>query len=68
VLLSLAWWRRRRQNRRRLAQWDLEERAHDRSAQTTPVIAPPYVPWPGEDPLADPDEDDKQPHDPRWTN
>jgi hypothetical protein len=68
MLLALAWWSRRRQNRRRLAQWDLEDRqrAREPSAQ---VIAPPYVPWPGEDPLAaDPDDDDKRPDDPRSMN
>ena len=69
-LLAAAWWRRRRHNRRRLAQWDLEEREHDRAAQSTPVMVPPYVPWPGEDPLAaDPDDDPPQdPSSPRWTN
>lgn len=57
VLLALAWWRRRRQNARRLAQWDLEEQQR-RDA----VIAPPYVPWPGEDPLdVDPDDDEPKP-------
>lgn len=75
LLLGLAWWRRRRQNRRRLAQWDLEERLRQSQGAepTTPVIVPPYVPWPGEDPLAaepepEPEDDDRQPHDPRWTN
>ena len=51
VLLGLAWWRRRRQNRRRLEQWDLE----DRLRHAPPVTAPLYAPWPGEDPrLAEP--------------
>jgi hypothetical protein len=69
VLLSLAWWRRRRQNRRRLAQWDLEEQLRPRSEPSAQVIVPPYVPWPGEDPLAtEPDDDDQKPHDPRWMN
>jgi hypothetical protein len=68
MLLALAWWKRRRQNRRRLAQWDLEERPSPREPGAQ-VIAPPYVPWPGEDPLAaDPDDDDKRPDDPRWMN
>jgi len=68
VLLGLAWWRRKRQNRRRLAQWDLDERA-PRSEPNAPVIAPPYVPWPGEDPLAtEPDDDDNKPSGPRWVN
>jgi hypothetical protein len=69
ILLGLAWWRRRRQNRRRLAQWDLEERRDDRTASSSPVTAPPYVPWPGEDPLgSEPDDDDKPPPGPRWIN
>jgi len=66
-LLALAWWRRRRQNRRRLAQWDLEERPRTESGSQ--VVAPPYVPWPGEDPLAtEPDDDDNKPSGPRWVN
>ncbi len=69
VLLALAWWRRRRQNRRRLAQWDLEERLRHRAEPAAQVIAPPYVAWPGEDPLAaEPDDDDQQPGDPRLMN
>jgi hypothetical protein len=33
------------------------------------VVAPPYVPWPGEDPLdSEPDDDDRKPGDPRWIN
>jgi len=66
VLLWLAWWRRRRQNRRRIAQWDLEDqqrRANDA------VVVPPYVPWPGEDPLdSEPDDDEPRPTGPRWVN
>lgn len=65
LLLAAAWWRRRRHNRRRLAQWDLEERLH-RPAESNHVNVPPYVPWPGEDPLgSEPDDDDRPPHDPR---
>ena len=57
LLLTVAWWRRRRHNRRRMAQWDREERAR---GEELVVIAPPYVPWPGEDPFADePDEPDE---------
>nr|HEX4313048.1 hypothetical protein [Kofleriaceae bacterium] len=62
MLLAFAWWRRRRSNRRRLAQWEREERAMD----ATRVIAPPYVPWPGEDPF-DGDDDD-EPAGPRLMN
>ncbi len=56
LLLMLAWWRRRRQNRRRIAQWDFEDatRRAQQQAAASLVIVPPYVPWPGEDPL---DED-----------
>jgi hypothetical protein len=81
ILLGLAWWRRRRQNQQRLAQWDLEERLRAQPAPNVQVIVPPYVPWPGEDPLApdradrtdpadpaDPDDDDKQPDNPYWLN
>ncbi|MDB4960291.1 MAG: hypothetical protein JWP01_290 [Myxococcales bacterium] len=68
-LLTLAYWRRRRQNRKRMAQWDLEEQQRleaeraetaARAAALAPsaVFAPSYVPWPGEDPLAEPDETD----------
>jgi hypothetical protein len=72
LLLALAWWRRRRVNRRRLAQWDLEDslRRSSESAQVS-VNVPPYVPWPGEDPLgSEPDDDDRPrtPHDPRSMN
>lgn len=69
LLLAYAWARRRRQNRRRLAQWDREERARDDAARSRPVIVPPYVPWPGEDPLSD-DEDERPPptDDPKLPN
>jgi hypothetical protein len=59
VLLALAWWQRRRHNRRRLAQWDLEERLRRPDAQQ--VNVPPYVPWPGEDPLTSEPDDDRPP-------
>ena len=52
-LLFFAWRRRRRQNRARIAQWEREE---------ADVVAPPYVPWPGEDPLAhEPDDHERDP-------
>jgi len=60
LLVVLAWWRRRRQNRHRIAQWDRDDDA--RRAAALQVIAPPYVPWPGEDPFDDPD--DRLPGDP----
>ncbi len=68
ILLALAWSRRRRQNRRRIAQWDVDERAREEAIRMRPVIAPPYVPWPGDDdPFADDDED--PPHgDPKLVN
>jgi hypothetical protein len=57
LLLVLAWARRRRQNKKRIAQWDAEDAARRASEQSTQVVAPPYVPWPGEDPFDDdPDE------------
>jgi len=69
ILLGLAWWRRRRQNHRRLAQWDLEERLRADSEPAAQVIVPPYVPWPGEDPFAsDPEDDDRKPDDPQRMN
>jgi hypothetical protein len=62
-LLALAWFRKRRINRRRLGQWEIEEReASERAAAASErlrpvVVAPPaYVPWPGEDPFAEDDE------------
>lgn len=67
ILLALAWWRRRRSNRRRLAQWDLEERLRRSSDAGAHVNVPPYVPWPGEDPLGS-EPDDDEPHDPRSMN
>jgi len=67
ILLALAWWRRRRSNRRRLAQWDLEERSRRSSETGAQVNVPPYVPWPGEDPLGS-EPDDDEPHDPRSMN
>jgi hypothetical protein len=62
VLLTLAWRRRRRQNRSRIAQWEREESLR---VESNLVVAPPYVPWPGVDPLGDePDEG----HEPRLPN
>lgn len=68
VLLCLAWWRRRHQNFRRLAQWDLEERRRRAAEPPVQVVAPPYVPWPGEDPLATEPDDEPKPDDTRWIN
>ena len=54
LLLTLGFLRRRRSNRRRMAQWEREERAADEAAaHLHPVIVPPYVAWPGEDPFAE---------------
>ncbi|MBA3397795.1 MAG: hypothetical protein H0T89_34545 [Deltaproteobacteria bacterium] len=66
ILLVLAFLRRRGQNRRRIAQWDLEESAR-RERQSAVVQPPPYVPWPGEDPL-DEDPEDRPPAGPRLPN
>jgi hypothetical protein len=69
VLLTLGWLRRRRQNRRRMAQWDHEERLHEERLRTSEVVAPPYIAWPGEDPLADAELDDEdRPDDPKLMN
>ncbi len=66
LLLVLAFWRRRRQNKRRIAQWDLEDA--QRREQSSLVVVPPYVPWPGgKDPLDD-DVDDDGPPGPRLMN
>jgi len=63
LLLMLAWWRKRRHNRRRLGEWEREERVRDEQ-----VVAPPYVPWPGEDPFADIDDDDGGGNSPKIVN
>jgi hypothetical protein len=57
LLLTIGFLRRRRANRRRMAQWEREERAQD---ELHPVVAPPYVPWPGEDPFEDPGDDEPE--------
>ena len=66
VLLVLAWRRRRRQNRQRLALWELEEITR-REAARTAIVAPPYVAWPGDDDPFD-DELDDRPKPPRLMN
>lgn len=68
-LLVLAWSRRRKQNRQRLAQWDVDERMRSQAEPGSQVVVPPYVPWPGKDPLAtDPEDDEHKPDEPRWIN
>ncbi|HEU0034761.1 MAG TPA: hypothetical protein VFQ53_29255 [Kofleriaceae bacterium] len=69
LLLVFAAWRRRRQNRRRLAQWDVEERAREERLRHASALVhvPPYVPWPGKDPFEDVPDDDP-PEDPRLMN
>ncbi len=58
LLLVLAYLRRRRQNKRRVAQWEADEAARKaREGIAQVVVVPPYVPWPGDDPLGEPDED-----------
>jgi hypothetical protein len=62
VLLMLAYLRKRRHNRRRIGEWERQERREDDEiARLRPVIVPPYVPWPGEDPFKDVDEDKPDP-------
>jgi len=71
LLVVFAWWRRRRVNRKRVAQWDLEEAAArarrdaEQQQQRSQVIAPPYIPWPGEDPLDDEPDEPDEPDGPR---
>ncbi len=66
LLLVLAWRRRRSQAKRKVAQWDSEELAR-RARESSLVVAPPYVPWPGEDPLGEEPDEDK-PSDPSLLN
>jgi hypothetical protein len=62
LLLALAYWRKRRHNRRRLGEWEHQERREDEARQRMhPVVAPPYVQWPGEDPFADIEDDKPDP-------
>lgn len=61
ILLVLAWRRRRKQNRARVARWEQEERERA-------VAPPPYVAWPGDDPFAEADVDDERPRDPQLLN
>jgi hypothetical protein len=62
LLLALAYWRKRRHNRRRLGEWEVQERREDDAiARMRPIIAPPYVQWPGEDPFADVEDDKPDP-------
>jgi len=69
LLLVLAYLRRRRLNKRRIAQWDLED-AQRRERAARIVNIPPYVPWPGKDPLLDEEELDGEtkPPGPRLMN
>ncbi len=58
LLLTLAYLRRRRSNRHRLGEWERQERREDEQiVRVHPVIVPPYVPWPGEDPFAEVEDD-----------
>jgi hypothetical protein len=68
VLLALAFFRKRRINRRRLGEWERQERREDEAlSQLRPIVnVPPYVPWPGEDPFADVDDD--KPNGPKIVN
>jgi len=62
ILLTLAWWRRRRQNRRRIAQWERDDALHAEARDANLVNVPPYIPWPGQDPLGEePDEGHEPP-------
>lgn len=63
LLLVLAYARRRRHNRRRLGEWDVQERREDEelARQRWLVVPPPYVQWPGENPFAEVDDDRPDP-------
>lgn len=63
LLLTAAYFRRRHQNKKRLAQWDRE----DAERRADIVTVPPYVAWDGKDPFAD-DLDDEPPPGPRLMN
>ena len=64
ILLTLAWWRRKRRARAKLASWAAAEAAADaRAVQPPPAAAP----WAEPDPLADL-PDDEPPDPPRWVN
>jgi hypothetical protein len=65
LLLTLAYLRKRRIGRRRLGEWERQERDEDTARGG--VSPPPYVAWPGEDPFSD-DEDDRKPDDPNRVN
>ncbi len=72
LLLTLAWLRKRRSNRHRLGEWERQERRDDETLArihpvVVPVIVPPYVPWPGEDPFAEV-EDERPPDGPKLFN
>lgn len=63
LLLTLGWWRKRRQNRRRLAQWESDERGQGAAAVATPpIVGPSDATWPDDDSLAD--KHDRSPNDP----
>jgi hypothetical protein len=70
VLLMLAWWRKRRQKRHRLGQWERQERDEDAAlSRLRPIIQPPpYVAWPGEDPFAAGEDDDEPNDEPKLVN
>lgn len=56
LLLTLAWWRKRRYNKQRLAQWERDEQAQAVSVPEPRHVVGPYLTWPPaatDDPLAD---------------
>jgi Peptidase MA superfamily len=60
ILLALGWWRRRRMNRRRIAQWDRDERVRDEALARfgiSSIAPPPYIRLDSEDPFAERDDD-----------
>jgi hypothetical protein len=71
LLLVLAWRKRRKQNRMRLALWDTEEQERAKQAKeqaaAASIVPPPYVAWPGKDPF-DEAEDEPRPPKPELLN
>ncbi len=70
-LLAIAYFRKKRQNRRRLGEWDVQERKHAeemRHMQSVVVTPPAHIAWPGEDPFKDDDERPDAPGTPKLLN
>lgn len=51
LLLTLGWWRKRRYNKRRLAQWERDERAQEAAGADAQLIGLPFTARAGQDPI-----------------